>query len=104
MPTVEAVEPYYPKLVKEFVYNMTEDRDDPAGPNFQKHAQSHAVLKPIAYPNMFCNILESQKEDILTAEDVEGPASGFITIGPKLMQGTHIADIPQVTAESGGAS
>ncbi|GAA0153206.1 hypothetical protein LIER_11503 [Lithospermum erythrorhizon] len=34
-------------------------------------------------------ILESQKEDIITATDLEGPAHGFITISPKLMQGTH---------------
>ncbi|GAA0157383.1 hypothetical protein LIER_14661 [Lithospermum erythrorhizon] len=36
MPTVEAVGPYYPQLVRDFVCNMTEDIDDPASPNFQK--------------------------------------------------------------------
>ncbi|GAA0149559.1 hypothetical protein LIER_08704 [Lithospermum erythrorhizon] len=52
----------------------------------------------------FASILESQKEDILTVEDVEGPAPGFITISPKLIQGTHVADIPPVTVDTGGAS
>ncbi|GAA0155644.1 hypothetical protein LIER_13330 [Lithospermum erythrorhizon] len=215
MPTVEAVGPYYPQLVRGFVCNMTKDIDDPASINFQKvtfcnftfdfspslvnafygranggetsynlqlseivkvltggvvdtwpdkglpssklsvkyavmhkvgvenwvpithtiivsetlamvlymigtralfnlgqfifdqvvqHAQSHAILKPIAYPSMLCSILESHKEDILTAEDVEGLAPGFITISPKLMQGTQVADIPLVTVDTGGAS
>ncbi|GAA0159450.1 hypothetical protein LIER_16220 [Lithospermum erythrorhizon] len=108
MPTVEAVGCYYTKLFKEFVCNMTEDNDDPVSPNIQnvtfcnlvKHAQSHDVLKPIAYPSMLCGILK----DILTAENIEGPAPGFITISPKLMQGTHVADIPLVTTETGGVS
>ncbi|GAA0141464.1 hypothetical protein LIER_02601 [Lithospermum erythrorhizon] len=58
------------------------------------HAQSHAVLKPIAYPSMICSILEAQKSDILTTKDIEWPAPGFITISPKLMQETHVAHIP----------
>ncbi|GAA0139927.1 hypothetical protein LIER_35157 [Lithospermum erythrorhizon] len=29
---------------------------------------------------------------------------GFITISPKLMQGTHVADIPLVTIDTGGGS
>ncbi|GAA0170952.1 hypothetical protein LIER_41053 [Lithospermum erythrorhizon] len=135
MPTIETVGLYYRKLAKEFIYNMAEDIDDAASPNFQKivkmltggvvdtwldkgqiassklsvkyavlhkfifdqvvqHAQSQAVLEPIVYPSMLCSILESQKEDLLTAEDVEGLAPCFITISPKLMQGTHVADIP----------
>ncbi|GAA0143233.1 hypothetical protein LIER_35700 [Lithospermum erythrorhizon] len=59
-----------------------------------QHAQSHAILNPIAFLNILCNILESEKEDLLTTEDVEGQAPGFITISPKLIQGTHVADIP----------
>ncbi|GAA0156392.1 hypothetical protein LIER_13903 [Lithospermum erythrorhizon] len=47
---------------------------------------------------------ESQKEDIDIAKDVEGPAPGFITISPKLMQGTHVADIPLVAVDTGGTS
>ncbi|GAA0144911.1 hypothetical protein LIER_42830 [Lithospermum erythrorhizon] len=52
---------------------------------------------------MLCGILESQKENILTAEDVEGPTLGFITISPKLMQGTYVADTPLATVDAGGA-
>ncbi|GAA0186800.1 hypothetical protein LIER_34088 [Lithospermum erythrorhizon] len=86
--------------------------DDPTSPNIQKfkfdqvvqHAESHAVLKPITYPSLLCSILESQKENILTFVDIEGPAFGFITISPKLMQGTHVVDIPLVTVDTGGAS
>ncbi|GAA0141465.1 hypothetical protein LIER_02602 [Lithospermum erythrorhizon] len=36
MPTVKTVGPYYPQLVREFIFNMTEDIDDPMNPNFQK--------------------------------------------------------------------
>ncbi|GAA0139333.1 hypothetical protein LIER_00899 [Lithospermum erythrorhizon] len=36
MPTVEIVGPYYPKLVRDFICNMTDDIDDPESPNFQK--------------------------------------------------------------------
>ncbi|GAA0152989.1 hypothetical protein LIER_37603 [Lithospermum erythrorhizon] len=36
IPTVETVGPYYPKLVKEFIYNIAEDVDDLASRNFQK--------------------------------------------------------------------
>ncbi|GAA0184207.1 hypothetical protein LIER_31495 [Lithospermum erythrorhizon] len=79
MPTIKTVGPYYPKLVKEFVCNMAEDIDDPTSPTFQK-------------------------EDIVTAEDVEGPAPGFIAISPKMMQGTHVADIPLQSKDASGTS
>ncbi|GAA0151561.1 hypothetical protein LIER_10259 [Lithospermum erythrorhizon] len=36
MATVSTVGPYYPKLVKEFVCNMTTNIDDSTCPNFQK--------------------------------------------------------------------
>ncbi|GAA0148609.1 hypothetical protein LIER_08001 [Lithospermum erythrorhizon] len=45
-----------------------------------------------------------RKEDILTATDEEGPFPDVITISPKLMQGTHVADILLVTVDTGGAS
>ncbi|GAA0155340.1 hypothetical protein LIER_38065 [Lithospermum erythrorhizon] len=53
---------------------------------------------------MLYGILESHKEDVLTAEDIEGPSRGFITISPKLMQVTHVVDIPLVTVDTGRAS
>ncbi|GAA0186771.1 hypothetical protein LIER_34059 [Lithospermum erythrorhizon] len=68
-----------------------------------QHAQSHIVLKPIAYPSMMSSILQDQEEDILIAADEEGPFLGVITINPKLTQGTHVADIPLTTADTGGA-
>ncbi|GAA0153329.1 hypothetical protein LIER_11595 [Lithospermum erythrorhizon] len=64
---------------------MTKDIDNPVCPNFQ-------------------SILEAQKADILTTNDVEGPASGFITISPKLMQGVHVANIPLRVVETGSGS
>ncbi|GAA0183962.1 hypothetical protein LIER_31285 [Lithospermum erythrorhizon] len=138
MPTVATANPFYLKLVLEFICNMTEDIDDIAGPNHHKvgvanmiptthstsafeslgrilymistgasfdlgrvlfdqtieHAQSNAVLKPIAYPSIICSILLVQNEDILTADDNEDPPPGVITISPKLMEGTHVADVP----------
>ncbi|GAA0181473.1 hypothetical protein LIER_30248 [Lithospermum erythrorhizon] len=69
-----------------------------------QHGQSHAMLKPIAYPSMLCSILQDRKEDILTAADEEGPFPGLITISPKLMQDTHVADIPLALIDAGGAS
>ncbi|GAA0139489.1 hypothetical protein LIER_01020 [Lithospermum erythrorhizon] len=62
------------------------------------------VLKPIAYPSLLCSIIESQHSDILTAADDEGPTRGLLTINPKLLQGTHDADIPLPTVETGDAS
>ncbi|GAA0171431.1 hypothetical protein LIER_41158 [Lithospermum erythrorhizon] len=79
MSTVEIVGPYYPKLVMEFICNMTEDIDDSSNPNFYKG-------------------------DIFTTEDVEGPAPGFITLCPKLIQGRHVADITLQEDVAGGAS
>ncbi|GAA0166757.1 hypothetical protein LIER_21842 [Lithospermum erythrorhizon] len=79
MPTIEAVGPYYPKL-------------------------SYAVLKPIAYPSLLYNIIESQHSNIITTADVEGPFLGILTIIPKLLQGTHVADIPLSTIETGTTS
>ncbi|GAA0143933.1 hypothetical protein LIER_04501 [Lithospermum erythrorhizon] len=59
-----------------------------------QHATSHVVLKPIPYPKMICSILLSQHNDILTSDDVEGADPGVITITPRLMEGTHVADVP----------
>ncbi|GAA0145421.1 hypothetical protein LIER_36126 [Lithospermum erythrorhizon] len=61
-------------------------------------------VRELDNPSMLCNILASQKEDILTTDDVKGLSPGFITISRKLMQGTHVADIPLVTTDIGGAS
>ncbi|GAA0151771.1 hypothetical protein LIER_10420 [Lithospermum erythrorhizon] len=36
MPTVESVGPYFPKLVREFICNMTDDIDKPESVHFQK--------------------------------------------------------------------
>ncbi|GAA0160596.1 hypothetical protein LIER_17115 [Lithospermum erythrorhizon] len=36
MPTVATIGPYYPKLVREFIFNMTEDVDDHASANYHK--------------------------------------------------------------------
>ncbi|GAA0177123.1 hypothetical protein LIER_29658 [Lithospermum erythrorhizon] len=59
-----------------------------------QHATSHAVLKRIPYPKMICSILLSQNNDILTSDDIEGADLGVITITPRLMEGTHVADVP----------
>ncbi|GAA0172165.1 hypothetical protein LIER_26044 [Lithospermum erythrorhizon] len=48
--------------------------------------------------------MEAQHPDILTTADEETPSPGFITISPKLLQGTHVADIPLRAVETGGAS
>ncbi|GAA0167772.1 hypothetical protein LIER_22631 [Lithospermum erythrorhizon] len=69
-----------------------------------QHAQSHVVLKPIAYPSLLCCIMESHHLDILTATNEEAPYPGFITIIPKLLQGTHVVDISLRAVETGGAS
>ncbi|GAA0176116.1 hypothetical protein LIER_29168 [Lithospermum erythrorhizon] len=121
MPTVEIVSPYYPKLIREFICNMTEDIDDPESPNFKstgasfnlgqfifdktiQHAQSYAGLNPIAYPSMLCSIMKAQHSDIIVADDEEAPSPGYITISPKLLQGTHVADIPLRVVETGSGS
>ncbi|GAA0157036.1 hypothetical protein LIER_14387 [Lithospermum erythrorhizon] len=49
-----------------------------------RHAQSHDVLKPIAYASLLSIIIEAQQPDILTATDEEALSPGFITINPKL--------------------
>ncbi|GAA0167472.1 hypothetical protein LIER_22399 [Lithospermum erythrorhizon] len=85
IPIVDTVGPYYPKLVKEFVCNMAEDIDDPTSPNFQ-------------------SILNYQKEDILTTEDVEGPGLGFITISPKLIQVLVSSQVEDDSSASGGGN
>ncbi|GAA0152241.1 hypothetical protein LIER_10769 [Lithospermum erythrorhizon] len=125
MPTVEAAGPYYPKLVREFICNMTEDIDDIVSPNhhkvlymigigasfdlgrviFDQTVQyAHVVLKPIAYPSILYSILLAQNEDILTKDDTEGLALGVITISPKLMEGIHVVDVPLAPLAEEGAS
>ncbi|GAA0144955.1 hypothetical protein LIER_36041 [Lithospermum erythrorhizon] len=49
-------------------------------------------------------ILHAQKEVILTTDDTEGLSSGAITVRPKLMEGTHIADILLASVDASGAS
>ncbi|GAA0156929.1 hypothetical protein LIER_14306 [Lithospermum erythrorhizon] len=44
-----------------------------------QHAQSHGILKPIAYPSILCSIMESQK-------------------------GIYVADIPLQADDTSGAS
>ncbi|GAA0187516.1 hypothetical protein LIER_34804 [Lithospermum erythrorhizon] len=53
---------------------------------------------------MICSILQAQNEVVLTADDTEGPLPGAITISPKLMEGTHVADIPLETVDARRAS
>ncbi|GAA0185623.1 hypothetical protein LIER_32911 [Lithospermum erythrorhizon] len=53
--------------------------------NMVQHAQSDAILKLIVYPSLLCSIMESQHPEILTTEDEEAHAPGFITIGPNLL-------------------
>ncbi|GAA0163876.1 hypothetical protein LIER_19645 [Lithospermum erythrorhizon] len=55
-----------------------------------QHAQSHAMLKPIAYPSLLCSIIESKHSDIVTVADEVGPSPGLLTISPKLLQGIHV--------------
>ncbi|GAA0142873.1 hypothetical protein LIER_35648 [Lithospermum erythrorhizon] len=70
-----------------------------------QHAQSHVVLKLIAYSSsLLCCIMESQHLEILTVADEEAPSPGFITISPKLLHGTHVADIPLRAVETSDAS
>ncbi|GAA0141274.1 hypothetical protein LIER_02454 [Lithospermum erythrorhizon] len=114
MPTVEAIGPYYPQLVRDFVCNMAEDIDNPASPNFQKLTFRNFTFDfSPSLVNAFyerenggqigynLQLLEIVK--VLT-EDVEGPSPGFITISPKLIQETHVANIPLVTVDTSGAS
>ncbi|GAA0142954.1 hypothetical protein LIER_03744 [Lithospermum erythrorhizon] len=51
-----------------------------------------------------CKFVAIDKEDILTANDTEGLPSGTITISPKLLERTHVADIPLAPVDVGGAS
>ncbi|GAA0173741.1 hypothetical protein LIER_27296 [Lithospermum erythrorhizon] len=69
-----------------------------------QHAQSHVLLKPIAYPSMICSILLAQHNNILTTNETEGAALGVITINPKLMEGTHVVDVPLAPLDEEGAS
>ncbi|GAA0171677.1 hypothetical protein LIER_25656 [Lithospermum erythrorhizon] len=69
-----------------------------------QHAQSHPVVEPIAYPSMICNILLAQHNNILTVDETEGAAPGVITISPKLMEGTHVADVSLTPLAKEGAS
>ncbi|GAA0180784.1 hypothetical protein LIER_30153 [Lithospermum erythrorhizon] len=48
--------------------------------------------------------MEAQHSDIVAVDDEEALALGFITISPKLMQGTHVPDIPLRAVETGGGS
>ncbi|GAA0155499.1 hypothetical protein LIER_13213 [Lithospermum erythrorhizon] len=50
------------------------------------------------------NILLAQNEYILTTEDTEEPYPGVITISPKLMEGTHVANVPLAHVADEGAS
>ncbi|GAA0169307.1 hypothetical protein LIER_23825 [Lithospermum erythrorhizon] len=95
------------------MYNMTEDIDDPVSPNFQKVTLRNFTFDfcPKSYKWKLCTsqwgqtgILEAQKVDILTAKDVKGPAPRFITISPKLMQGTHATHIPLRAVETRSGS
>ncbi|GAA0163264.1 hypothetical protein LIER_39564 [Lithospermum erythrorhizon] len=64
------------------------------------------VNRRVAAEKMLSEVTKNNanKEDILTIEDIEGLASRFIPISPKLMQGTHVADIPLVTVDTVGGS
>ncbi|GAA0164456.1 hypothetical protein LIER_20086 [Lithospermum erythrorhizon] len=53
---------------------------------------------------MTCSILLAQNEDILTVDDTEGPSPGVITINPKLMEDTHVDDMPLAHVADEGAS
>ncbi|GAA0169772.1 hypothetical protein LIER_24180 [Lithospermum erythrorhizon] len=75
---------------------------EPQGPVLFDQAVQHA--QSIAYPTMICSILQAQKEDILTADDTEGPPTRVITISPKLMEGTHVATVPLAPIAVEGAS
>ncbi|GAA0171528.1 hypothetical protein LIER_25535 [Lithospermum erythrorhizon] len=48
--------------------------------------------------------MDSQHSNILTAVDEEAPSLGFITISPKLLQGTYVVDMPLKAVETGDAS
>ncbi|GAA0159514.1 hypothetical protein LIER_16268 [Lithospermum erythrorhizon] len=50
------------------------------------------------------NIIEAQQPDILTTADEEANFLGFITINPKLLQITHVADISLRVIEIGSGS
>ncbi|GAA0160835.1 hypothetical protein LIER_17297 [Lithospermum erythrorhizon] len=50
------------------------------------------------------DILLAQNEDILTADYTEGPSTGLITISPKLIEGTHVADMPLTPLTDEGTS
>ncbi|GAA0184251.1 hypothetical protein LIER_31539 [Lithospermum erythrorhizon] len=126
MPTIDALGPHYPKIVREFIYNMIDDVNDTESINFQKspvhdrhkglfnfgqftfdqtvqYAQSHVILNPIAYPGLLCNIMEDHHPDILTTMDEEALSPGFLTVSPKLLQGTHVTNIPLRPCKIGGS-
>ncbi|GAA0141075.1 hypothetical protein LIER_02301 [Lithospermum erythrorhizon] len=80
-PTVESVGPYFPKLVREFIYNMTDDIDEPESAHFQKVTLRNRTVE--FYPsiiNAYYGIIEAQQPNILTATGEEAPSPGFITI------------------------
>ncbi|GAA0185583.1 hypothetical protein LIER_32871 [Lithospermum erythrorhizon] len=47
-----------------------------------QHAQSHAVLKLIAYLSMLRSIMEAQHSDIVAAHDEEAPIQGLSLSAP----------------------
>ncbi|GAA0144651.1 hypothetical protein LIER_35979 [Lithospermum erythrorhizon] len=136
-----------PKLVGEFICNMTYDIDEPESTHFQKVTLRNRTVEfcpsiinayygranagktgaklqlseitkvltgdavdtwpdkgKISSSKLSVNIIEAQQPDILTVVDEEAPSPVFITISPKLLQGTHVANIPLRSIEMGSGS
>ncbi|GAA0143675.1 hypothetical protein LIER_35788 [Lithospermum erythrorhizon] len=53
---------------------------------------------------MICSIILAQNNDIMTSDDIEGAAPGVITISLKLMEWTHVADVPLAPPTKEGTS
>ncbi|GAA0144786.1 hypothetical protein LIER_42827 [Lithospermum erythrorhizon] len=124
IPTVEIVDPYFPKLVREFICNMTYDIDEHENVYFQKATlRNYTIDFSPSLMNAYYGranggktgaklklsqiakvLTGAQQHDILIAADEEAQFSGFITISPKLLQGTHVANIPLRAIETGSRS
>ncbi|GAA0163971.1 hypothetical protein LIER_19714 [Lithospermum erythrorhizon] len=120
MPIVETVGPYFPKLVREFICSMIDDINEPESIHFQKVTLRNCTIdfSPSlinAYYGQankgktgaklklseIAKVIEAQQPDILTVSDEEAPSPKFITISPKLLQGTHVVEIPLRAIETG---
>ncbi|GAA0149371.1 hypothetical protein LIER_08564 [Lithospermum erythrorhizon] len=107
--------PHWPKLVREFICNLSEEITDPASPMFHKdavcnggkmlnaekiifyqivdHVETGAKLKPIGFRSLICSLLITQYPNVLKKVDGLGEDAKPLTISDKLMKEKHAIDV-----------